>query len=97
MFSSQIHDDFAEFFEGRFEVFDDRLGENIGIGKVVGFGEASETISSRLMKFSLYSPMQARRSLTSTRTASARALPAGPVGRLCGTERAFCPASGTRD
>ena len=27
-------------FEGGFEVFDDLLGENIGIGEVVGFFEA---------------------------------------------------------
>jgi hypothetical protein len=27
-------------FEGRFEVFDDFLGENVGIGEVVGVFEA---------------------------------------------------------
>ena len=31
----------AELFEGSFEVFDDFLGENVGIGQVVGFFEVS--------------------------------------------------------
>jgi hypothetical protein len=35
---SQIRGDFAELFEGGFEVFD--LCENIRIGKIVGFLEA---------------------------------------------------------
>jgi hypothetical protein len=39
-FSSQIARDFAEFFEGGFEVLDDFLGKDIGIGKIVGFFEA---------------------------------------------------------
>jgi hypothetical protein len=30
-------------FEGTFEVFDDFLGENVGIGKIVGVFEASAT------------------------------------------------------
>jgi hypothetical protein len=32
--------DFAELFQGGFLVFDDFLGEHIGIGKAVGFFEA---------------------------------------------------------
>ena len=36
----QIRGDFAELFEGGFEIFDDLLGENIGIGEIVGFFEA---------------------------------------------------------
>ena len=38
--SSKVQCDFAELFEGGFEVFDDFLGENIEIGKVVGFSKA---------------------------------------------------------
>lgn len=34
--SPQAVRDFAELFEGGFEVFDDFLRENVGIGKVVG-------------------------------------------------------------
>ena len=48
---SQSCSDFAELFQGGFEVFDDFLGENVGIGKVVGFFEAfvsePEKLSSR--------------------------------------------------
>jgi hypothetical protein len=32
--------DFAQLFEGGFEVFDDFLGENVGLGKVIGLFEA---------------------------------------------------------
>ena len=32
--------DFAELFQGGFLVFDDFLGEHVGIGKAVGFFEA---------------------------------------------------------
>jgi len=32
--------DFAELFEGDVEIFHDFLGENVGIGKIVGFFEA---------------------------------------------------------
>jgi hypothetical protein len=39
VFCAQIRRDFAELFEGGFEVFDNFLGENIGIGKVVGLFE----------------------------------------------------------
>jgi hypothetical protein len=38
--STKISRDFAELFQSRFEVFDDFLGEDVGIGKVVGFFEA---------------------------------------------------------
>jgi hypothetical protein len=34
MFSTQIRDDFAELLKDRFEVFDDFLGQPIGIGEV---------------------------------------------------------------
>jgi len=37
---SQVVHDFAELFEGGFEVFDDFLGENVGIGKIVGVFKA---------------------------------------------------------
>ena len=37
MFCAQIRGDFTELFEGGFEVFDNFLGENIGIGEIVGF------------------------------------------------------------
>ena len=35
--SSQIRGDFAELFEGGFEVFEDSLDEDVGIGDIVGF------------------------------------------------------------
>jgi hypothetical protein len=35
VFSTQVRGDFGELSEGRFEVFDDFLGENVGIGKTV--------------------------------------------------------------
>jgi len=38
--SAQIRGDFAELFDRGFEVFDDFLGENVGIGKIVGVFEA---------------------------------------------------------
>ncbi len=38
--STQVIGDFAELFEGGFEVVDDFLGENVGIGKIVGVFEA---------------------------------------------------------
>ncbi|HET8564011.1 MAG TPA: hypothetical protein VFM35_09085, partial [Candidatus Binatia bacterium] len=38
-FPIQIRGDFAELFEGGFEIFDDFLSENIGIAKVIGFFE----------------------------------------------------------
>ena len=38
--STYVNGDFAELFEGGFEVFDDFLGENVGIREVVGFFEA---------------------------------------------------------
>jgi len=34
-----LRGDFAELFEGGFAIFDDLLGENIGIGEIVGFFE----------------------------------------------------------
>ena len=34
--ASQVCGDFAELFEGGFQVFHDFLGENVGIGKIVG-------------------------------------------------------------
>jgi len=39
-FSTQICGDFAELFKGRFEVFDDLLGEYVGIREIVGLFEA---------------------------------------------------------
>jgi len=36
---AQIRGDFAELFQGGFEVIDDFLGENVGIGKIVGVFE----------------------------------------------------------
>jgi hypothetical protein len=41
VFSTQIRDDFTELFEGGFEVFDDFLGQNVGIGEIVGLFELS--------------------------------------------------------
>jgi len=38
--SAQIGCDFAEMFKGGFEIFDDFLGENVGVGKAVRFFEA---------------------------------------------------------
>jgi hypothetical protein len=35
-----VRRDFAELFEGGFEVFDDLLGEDIGVGKILGFFQA---------------------------------------------------------
>jgi hypothetical protein len=40
VFSTQVRGDFAELFEGGFEVLDDFLAENIGIRMVVGFPKA---------------------------------------------------------
>ena len=37
--STQVCGDFAELFEGSFEVFDNFLGQNVGIGKIAGFFE----------------------------------------------------------
>jgi hypothetical protein len=37
---TQIRRDFAESFDDDFDVIDDFLGENVGIGKVVGAFEA---------------------------------------------------------
>ena len=39
-FSTQICGDFAELFEGGFEVVNDFLGENVRIRKIVGLFEA---------------------------------------------------------
>jgi hypothetical protein len=36
----QVRGDFAELFEGGFEVFDDFLSENVGIEEIVGFFKA---------------------------------------------------------
>jgi len=36
---AQVYSDFAELFEGGFKVIDDFLGENTGIGKIIGFLE----------------------------------------------------------
>jgi len=38
--SPQAVRDFAELFEGGFEIFHDFLGDNVGIGKVVGSSAA---------------------------------------------------------
>jgi len=55
--SPQAVRDFAELFEGGFEIFHDFLGDNVGIGKVVGSSAASSLIQkmsrlalSRLMR-----------------------------------------------
>ena len=34
--------DFAELFEGGFEILDDFLGGNVGSGKIVGFSEPED-------------------------------------------------------
>ena len=39
MSSAHIRTDFAESFEGGFKVVDDLLGENVGLGEIVGFFE----------------------------------------------------------
>jgi hypothetical protein len=36
----RVRGDFAGLFEGGFEIFDDLLRENVGIGEIVGFLEA---------------------------------------------------------
>ena len=36
---NSIYCDFAELFEGGFEVFDDLLREDIGVGEIVGLFE----------------------------------------------------------
>jgi len=38
--SLQVIRDFTELFEGGFEVFDDFLGENVGVGEIVRVFEA---------------------------------------------------------
>jgi hypothetical protein len=47
---SQICGDFTELFKGGFEIFNDCLGKNIGIGKIGRFFQAfvSEQKMSRL-------------------------------------------------
>jgi hypothetical protein len=35
LFQCQVPDDFAELFQRGFEIFDDFLGKNVGIGEVV--------------------------------------------------------------
>jgi hypothetical protein len=37
VFPTQSHRDLTEQFEGGFEVFDDLLGKDVRIGKIVGF------------------------------------------------------------
>jgi hypothetical protein len=37
LLSAQVICDFTERFPGAFEVFDDVLGEDVGIGEVIGF------------------------------------------------------------
>jgi hypothetical protein len=39
-FPAQVVSDLAELFEGGFQIFDDFLGEDVGIREVVGFFEA---------------------------------------------------------
>ena len=39
-FNTQVRGDFAKLFEGGFEIFNDFLGQNVGIGEVVGLFEA---------------------------------------------------------
>jgi hypothetical protein len=46
VFCAQVHGGFTELFEGGFEVFDDFLSENIGIGKIVALFEALRQIMS---------------------------------------------------
>jgi hypothetical protein len=41
--ATQVSRDFAELFEGGFEIFDDFLGEDIGIREIFGFFEAFVT------------------------------------------------------
>ena len=40
LFSAQIRSNFAELFEGRFDIIVNSLGENVGIRKVGGLFEA---------------------------------------------------------
>jgi len=42
-FSNQICGDFEELFESGFEIVNDFLGENVGIGEIVGFFQAFVT------------------------------------------------------
>ena len=48
---NEVRRDFAELFTGGFDVFDDSLGENVGVEEVVGFFEAfvseSEDLDTR--------------------------------------------------
>lgn len=39
IFSPQVSRDFAELFQGGFEIFDGFLGKNVGIGEFVGLFE----------------------------------------------------------
>jgi hypothetical protein len=52
-FSTQVTRDFAELFEGGFQVFHDFLSEDVGIGEIVGFFEAfvskPEDVEARLI------------------------------------------------
>ena len=52
--SSKVQCDFAELFEGSFKIFDDFLGEHVGIGKVIGLFEAfvsePEDVEARLSR-----------------------------------------------
>jgi hypothetical protein len=47
-FPAQVRGDFAELLKDGFEVFDDFLGKNVGIGKIVVFFK----LSSRSQKMS---------------------------------------------
>jgi hypothetical protein len=40
LFQCQVRGDFAELFEGGFKVFDNFLGENVGLWEVIGLFEA---------------------------------------------------------
>jgi len=53
---TEVHGDFAESFEGGFQVVDDFLSENVGLGKVAGVCAA--LLASRLIasKISIMSP-----------------------------------------
>jgi hypothetical protein len=52
--SSKVQCDFAELFEGSFKIFDDFLGEHVGIGRVIGLFEAfvsePEDVEARLSR-----------------------------------------------
>jgi len=78
--SPQAVRDFVELFEGGFEVVDDFLGENVGIGKIAGSSRLSSLSQkiSRLAssRFVAHSLTQAKPHCPLMRVINANALPA---------------------